>query len=184
MHGPQTNSTTRICDSDDDDDSDAIPLTRPSASMSDITELVAQALAAERGALDCRLAELERKQNKFMETTANLEQKLNIMRKQIVEATVKGTISVLTGSTSPFATIEDTQTQRKENANKFQSINEGLSSTNNGLAVLQQHMTLLLQRTEQMFLANHDPDIASPPRAITNHQANSHMTDMEGAGES
>ena len=160
--------------------------------MSDITELVAQALASERGALDRRLLELERKQNEFLETTAKLEVKLNNMRKQIVDATVKGTISVLTGSASPFATKEDALAQREQNANEFQSIKEGLSSTTTGMNILQQHMTLLLQRTKKFLSDNHDPDIASPPRKARaiNHTnpedstpADSHMTDVEGDGE-
>ena len=188
--GLQPDSTTMLRDTDDDDvddDSDTTPLTRPSASTSDIAELVAQAIAAERGALDRRLAELERKQNEFMETTAKMEQKLTEMRKQIVEATVTGTISVLTGSNSPFATKEDAQTQREENAIEFQSIKEGLVATNNGMTIIQQHMTLLLQRTEQLFSGETlDPDIASPPRkarAIDTAPADSHMTDVEGAGD-
>jgi len=186
----QRDSSTRLReyddDDEDDDDSDSTPLTRPSATMSDITELVAQAIATERGALDRRLFELERKQQEFLETTAKLEDKLNDMRKQIVDATVKGTISVLTGATSPFATKEDAQVQREENANEFQSIKEGLMSTNQGMALLQQHMTLLLQRTETLFSSGHDPDIASPPRksrAISHNQADSHMSDMEGDGD-
>jgi len=173
-------------DLDTDDQSDSTPLTRPSASMSDITELVAHAMAAERGALDRRMAELERKQNEFIETTAKLEEKLNDMRKQIVDATVKGTLSVLTGTTSPFATKEDALAHREANAHEFQSIKEGLSSTNTGLTILQQHMTLLLQRTEKFFSGDHDPDIASPPRkarAINQNPADSHMTDVEGEGE-
>jgi hypothetical protein len=79
---------------------------------------------------------LERKQNEFLETTAKLEQKLNDMRKQIVNATVKGTISVLTGSMN------------------FNLLKKGWSLPTTGMVVLHQHMTLLLQRTKQMFSAS------------------------------
>jgi len=190
-YGNQLDSTTRLrrdsdSDSDDDEHSDSTPLTRPSATMSDITELVAQALAVERSALDRRLLELERKQQEFLDTTEKFEQKLNDMRQQIVDATVKGTISVLTSSASPFATKEDALAQREANATEFQSIKEGLSSTNTGMTILQQNMTLLLQRTERFFSNSHDPDLSSPPRkarAVEHHQADSHMSDMEGDGE-
>ena len=160
--------------------------------MSDINELVTQALASERGALDRRLLELERKQNEFIEKTTKLEEKLNDMRRQIVDATIKGTISVLTGATSPFATKEDAQARREENAIEFHSIKEGLTSTNNGMSILQQHMTILLQRTEAFLSTSTEPDIKSPPRksrAISNqendpsNQTDSHMTDVEGVGE-
>ena len=59
-------------------------------------------------------------------------------------------------------------------------------STTNGVSVLQAHMTLLLQRTEQLFAANHEPDIKSPPRkarATEPLPADSPMTDVEGVGE-
>ena len=199
-YGQQLDNATRLRDSDEDAadaDSDSTPLTRPSTSMSDINELVTQALASERSALDRRLLELERKQNEFIEKTTKLEDKLNDMRRQIVDATVKGTISVLTGATSPFATKEDAQAQREENAVEFHSIKEGLASTNNGMSILQHHMTILLQRTETFMSTTNDPDIKSPPRksrAISNqtdqtdqtdpsNPTDSHMTDVEGVGE-
>ena len=46
--------------------------------------------------------------------------------------------------------------------------------------------TFQKQRTEKLF-ENQDPDIASPPRKAREltqtHPADSHMTDVEGAGE-
>ena len=170
---------------DSDDDSDTTPLTRPSASTVDVGELVAQALADERAKLDSRLTELERKQEAFMASTAKWEQTISEMRKQIVDATVAGTISVLTGNQSPFATKVDTQQLREDNATEFQSLKESMITTTNGVTVLQAHMTLLLQRTEQLFAATHDPDIQSPPRkarATEPLPADSPMTDVVGVG--
>ena len=94
---------------DSDNDSDSTPLTRPSASTVNVGKLVAQALANERAKLDCRLSELESKQQTFMESIDKWEHTLSEMRKQIVDATVTGTISVLTGHQSPFATKADTE---------------------------------------------------------------------------
>ena len=172
---------------DSDDVSDSTPLTRPSASTVDVGELVAQALADERAKLDCRMAELESKQQAFMESTAKWEQTLSEMRKQIVDATVAGTISVLTGNQSPFSSKADVQQLREDNANEFQSLKESMISTTNGVTVLQTHMTLLLQRTEQLFAASaQDPDIQSPPRkarATEPLPADSPMPDVEGVGE-
>ena len=171
---------------DSDEDSDSTPLTRPSASTVDVGELVAQALANERAQLECRMTELESKQQAFMESIDKWEHTLSEMRKQIVDATVTGTISVLTGHQSPFATKADTQKIRDDNATEFQSLKESMISTTNGVSVLQAHMTLLLQRTEQLFAANHEPDIKSPPRkarATEPLPADSPMTDVEGVGE-
>ena len=145
----------------------------------------AQALADERAKLDSRLTELERKQEAFMASTAKWEQTISEMRKQIVDATVAGTISVLTGNQSPFATKVDTQQLREDNATEFQSLKESMITTTNGVTVLQAHMTLLLQRTEQLFAATHDPDIQSPPRkarATEPLPADSPMTDVVGVG--
>lgn len=179
------NNETNMHDSDEE--SDSTPLTRPSSSsVVDVKELVAQALAEERAKLDTRLSELERKQEEFLERTLNWEQKLVDMRKQIVDATVSGTISVLSGTHSPFATKADTQQLRNDNAAEFQSLKESILSTTNGVTVLQTHMTLLLQRTEHLFAAAHDPDIKSPPRkarATDLLPADSPMTDVEGVGE-
>ena len=100
---------------DTDDVSDSTPLTRPSASTIDVSELVTQALAAERAKLDRRMSELESKQQAFMESTAKWEQTLREMRKEIVDATVTGTISVLMGNRSPFVTQSDAQKLREEN---------------------------------------------------------------------
>ena len=157
-----------------DDGSDSTPLTRPSASTVDIGKLVAQALAAERVKLDRRLSELESKQQAFLESIDKWEHTLSEMRKQIVDATVTGTISVLTGHQSPFATKADTQKLCEDNAT-------------NGVTVLQDHMTLLLQCTKQLFAAHHEPDIQSPPRKARATKpalpADSPMTDVEGVGE-
>ena len=108
------------------------------------------------------------------------------MRKQIVDATVAGTISVLTGSSSPFATKEDAQQQRIENTNEFHSLKESLATNQTALDVLQQHMTIMLRRTEQIFADRYDPSLQSPPRkarATDQPTADSHMTDVMGDGE-
>jgi uncharacterized protein YdaL len=120
-----------------------------------------------------------------MASTAKWEQTISEMRKQIVDAMVAGTFSVLTGNQYPFATKADTQQLRKDNATKFQSLKESMISTTNGVTVLQAHMTLLLQQTEQLFAATHDPDIQSPPwksHATEPLQADSPMTDVVGVG--
>jgi hypothetical protein len=183
VYGSMRMETTNLNDEQSDDtDSSTTPLTRPSAYTADVADLVAQALAVEREDLNKRLAELERKQTKFMETTAKWEQQFIDMRKQIVDATVSGTISVLTGSNSPFPTKEDAQKQREENTNKFQTMKAGLADTNNRVMVLQQNMTLLLQRTEQLFAATHDPNITSLPRKArprTSTPAGSPMVDND-----
>ena len=173
----------------EDDNSDTTPLTRPSATFTpDISDLIAQALSAKRAALDKRLYELEQQQLVFLEKTAQWEQKLADMKRQIVDATVSGTISVLTGTSSPFATKADVIKQREENIIKFQSLKEGMTSTSNGVAVLQENMHILLQRTEQLFVTKHDPDIKSPPRKSrvtdTLTLADSPMHALEGDGES
>ena len=99
MSYAETQRVNHDASADDDDDSDTTPLTRPSAAFTpDISDLIAQALAVERAALDKRLYELEQQQLVFLEKTA---QKLADMKRQIVEATVSGTISVLTGTSSP-----------------------------------------------------------------------------------
>ena len=169
-----------------DENSDSTPLTRPSATTTDIADIVAQALARERANLDNRIAELERQQQEFQEKTSLWEQKLLDMRKQIVDATVHGTINVLTGNSSPFMTKTVAHQQHKETAAELQSLKESMEASNNGVLVLQQHMTILLQRTEQLFAAHHDPTVPSPPRkarATTPLPADSPMADVEGVGE-
>ena len=172
---------------DPEDSSDATPLTRPSAAPSDIAELVEKALATERAEMNKRLAIIEQQQKDFQEKTKTWEQKLTDMRKQIVDATVTGTISVLTGQSSPFATKDDAQKQRMENATEFQSLKEGMASNQTALDILQQNMTIMLQRTEQLFAERYDPSVDSPPRKARATKeplpADSPMTDVEGVGE-
>ena len=170
-----------------EESSDATPLTQPSAALSDIAELVEKALATERAEMNQCIADLEQQQHEFIATTKKCEQKLADMRKQIVDATVTGTISVLTaGTSSPFATKEDAQKQRMENATEFQSLKEGTASNQTALDILQQNMTIMLRRTEQLFKARHDPSTESPPRkarAKEHNPADSPMTDAEGVGK-
>ena len=178
--------TTRYDDSGDDS-SEATPLTRPSAAPSDIADLVAKALATERNDLNTRIAALERQQQEFSAATKQWEQKMLDMRKQIVDATVTGTISVLTGASSPFATKEDAQQQRIENTSEFQSLKESMAVNQSALEILQQHMTLMLRRTEQLFADRHDPSLQSPPRkarATDTSTADSPMTDVTGVSNS
>jgi hypothetical protein len=109
------------------------------------------------------------------------------MRKQIVDATVTGTISVLTGTSSPFATKDNAQKQRMENAAEFQSLKESMASNQTALDILQQNMTIMLRQTEQIFEERHDPSTNSPPRkarATEPHPADSPMTNVERVGES
>jgi hypothetical protein len=134
-----------------------------------------------------RIAELEQQQQKFGETFKKSEQKLTDMRKQIVDATVTSTISVLTGTSSPFATKDDAQKQRMENATEFQSLKVGMASNQIALDILQQNMTIMLCWTEQIFEERYDPSTESPPRkarAKEIHPADSPMNDEEGVGDS
>ena len=170
-----------------DETSDATPLTRPSAAPSDIADLVAKALATERDELNKRIEALEKQQQEFTKATTKWEQKLMDMRKQIVDATVTGTISVLTGTASPFATKDDALKQRTENATEFQSLKESMVSNQTALEVLQQHMTIMLRRTEQLFVDRHDPTMESPPRKARAKDpqlpADTLMTDVTGVSE-
>ena len=68
------------------------------------------------------------------------------------------------------------------------SLKESMISTTNGVTVLQAHMNLLLQPTEQLFAATHDPNIQSPPRKARATEpeplpADSPMTEVEGVGD-
>ena len=173
-------------DESGDESSEATPLTRPSAAPSDIADLVEKALAVEREEMNKRIAALEKQQREFTEVTKQWEQKLVDMRKQIVDATVTGTISVLTGESSPFATKTDAQKQRMENATEFQSLKESMANNQTTLDVLQEHMTIMLRRTEQLFADRHDPTSESPPRkarAKDTFPADSPMTDVTGVSE-
>ena len=101
------------------------------------------------------------------------------MRKQIVDAKVTGTILVLTGTSSPYATKEDAQKQREENAAEFRTIKESMTSNQTALDILQQNMTVMLRRTEQIFAATYNPSITSPPhksRATDPSPADSYMS--------
>ena len=179
--------TTRRFEDSGDDSSDATPLTRPSAAPSDIAELVEKALAIEREELNKRIEALEKQQHVFNETAKKWEQKMLDMRKQIVDATVTGTISVLTGAASPFATKDDALKQRTDNAAEFRSLKETLATNQNAMEILQQHMTIMLRRTEQIFADRYDPTLESPPRKAraTDYQstADSPMTDVAGASD-
>jgi len=183
-YGRTTLRDDNSADNSSDESSDATPLTRPSAAPSDIADLVEKALASEREELNKRFDALEKQQQAFNEATQQWEQKLVDMRKQIVDATVSGTISILTGTTSPFATKSDAHQQRMENATEFQNLKESMANNQTALDVLQQHMTIMLRRTEQIFAERYDPSLESPPRkarAKDRSTADSPMTDVTGA---
>ena len=114
------------------------------------------------------------------------------MQQQIVEATVQGTMSVLTGTMSPFATKEDALQNQTKSSQDIQSLKEQVTTTNRTLAILQQSIDALVNRSR---LGPHHPDdntITSPPRKMratesaTQQQcihpspADSTMQDMEG----
>jgi hypothetical protein len=171
-----------------DNDSDTTPILRPSSVTLDIADLVQKAMEKERRELDRQFAALESQQQKFIAKVDQWDQKLQDMRKQIVDTTVQGTMAVFSGAASPFATREDSQLLRKQTAADMQALKEAVTTTNSNMAIIQQSITALIQRTDQLFAANHDPLIPSPPRKtrITGHTisevpADSPMT--EGGGE-
>jgi hypothetical protein len=117
---------------------------------------------------------------------------MKTMQQQIVEATVQGTMSVLTGTMSPFATKEDALQNQTKSSQDIQSLKEQVTTTNRTLAILQQSIDALVNRSR---LGPHHPDdntITSPPRKMqatksaTQQQcihpspADSTMQDMEG----
>ena len=134
-----------------------------------------------------RIEALEKQQHAFTEATKQWEQKMSDMRKQIVNATVTGTISVLTGASSPFATKDDALKQRTENSIKFQSLKKSMATNQSAMDVLQHHMAIMLQRTEQIFADRYEPSVESPPRKARAKDnpspADSPMTDVEGVSE-
>ena len=178
-----------------DTDSDATPQSRPRSTTLDLTSLVEKALAQERSVLDRQFKELESKQKEFLDKVANWESSLQTMQQQIVEATVQGTMSVLTGTTSPFATKEEAFQNQTKSSQDIQSLKEQVTTTNRTLAILQRSIEALVTRSHTALSHQDDNTITSPPRKLrateltplhqTAHQspADSTMLDMEGVRE-
>ena len=83
------------------------------------------------------------------------------MKKEIVDSTVQGTVTLLTGTMTPFATKED-NIKLQEQTNTV--IHQAVNTTNNEIASLKEGISALLQRTNHLFATIHNPDETSPPR--------------------
>ena len=118
-------------------------------------------MAKEKAALAAKLAEFERQQNEFNEKVKEWDQKLMAMKQDIVDSTVKGTMNLLTSTSTPFATKED-NIKLQEQTNRV--IHAAVNTTNTEIASLKDGISALLQRTNHLFATIHDPDESSPPR--------------------
>jgi hypothetical protein len=175
----------------DNDDSDATPISRPFSATSNIAEMVEKAIARERSALDARIAALEAQQQKFLSRVDQWDQQIVAMRTQIVDATVTGTMSVLTGETSPFATKDDAQQHREQTAADLQELKEAVTTTNNNMLLIQQSIAALLHRTDELFESARPSSSAPSPKrktrvtdGDTSHPADFPMANVEGVGNS
>ena len=167
---------------------------RTASIQSDVSTMVEKALATERAALQAKFEALEKQQNEFNIKVKEWDTKMEEMKKEIVESTVKGTVTLLTGSMTPFATKED-NIQLQEQTNKV--IHTAVSTTNHEIAGLKEGISELLQRTNRLFASIHNPDETSPPRKMRQPSdrespptspvrlfpADSDMTIMDGVSE-
>ena len=178
-----------------DNDSDTTPQSRTRSTTNDISALVEKALEQERHVLDIRFKDLESKQREFLEKVATWETTIKTMQQQIVEATVQGTMTVLTGTTSPFATKEEALQQQTKSSQDIQSLKEQVTTTNRTLAILQRSIESLVSRIQTIPSHLEDSSITSPPRKMRateltaqnkdtpNIPADSTMQDMDGVRE-
>jgi hypothetical protein len=178
-----------------DNDSDATPQSRTRPHAPDIQSLVEKALEQERTILNSRFKDLETKQKEFWDKMATWESTLQTMQQQIVAATVQGTMSVLTGTTSPFATKEEALQHQTKSSQDIQSLKEQVTTTNRTLAILQRSIEALVTRTKVGPSNQSDQTITSPPRKmrateaaaqpqpIQQPPADSTMQDMDGVRE-
>jgi len=127
----------------------------------EVSAMVEKALAAERATLAAKFEALERQQQEFNNKVKEWDQKMMTLKNDIVDSTVKGTVTLLSGTMSPFATKED-NIKLQEQTNK--EIHSAVNSTNNEIASLKDGISALLQRTNHLFASIHDPDETSPPR--------------------
>jgi hypothetical protein len=179
---------------DSDTDSDATPQSRTRSVTHDINSLVEKALAQERSILETRFKDLESKQKEFLDKLVNWESTLQTMQQQIVKATVQGTMSVLTGTMSPFATKEESLQNQTKSSQDIQSLKEQVTTTNRTLAILQRSIESLVTRS-QFSNPHMDESITSSPRKMRATEVNAQQTilpttpadstmqDMEGVRE-
>jgi hypothetical protein len=83
------------------------------------------------------------------------------MKQDIVDSTVKGTMTLLTSTTTPFATKED-NIRLQEQTNRV--IHAAVNTTNTEIESLKDGILALLQHTNHLLATIHDPDKTSPPR--------------------
>ena len=150
---------------------------RAGSFQSDVSTMVEKALAIERAALQAKFEALEKQQSEFDNKVKEWDTKMEEMKKEIVESTVKGTVSLLTGSMTPFATKED-NIQLQEQTNKV--IHMAVNTTNLEIAGLKDGtISELIQRTNRLFATIHDPDETSPPRKMRLRQESQQHYDKD-----
>jgi len=129
--------------------------------QTEVSAMVEKALAAERLVLEEKFKSLERQQQEFNERVKEWDKKISDMKNEIVESTVQGTVTLLTGTMTPFATKEDNIKLQEQTSTV---IHNAVNTTNNEIASLKEGISALLQRTNHLFASIHDPDETSPPR--------------------
>ena len=129
--------------------------------QTEITTLVEKAIAEQKAILEEKIKAYDETRGQLEERIKELGNQMSSMKKDIVESTVKDTLKLLTGTSTPFATKEDNIKLQEQTS---QVIHAAVNTTNNEIASLKDGIATLLQRTNHLFATIHDPEEESPPR--------------------
>jgi hypothetical protein len=111
--------------------------------------------------LEAKLLAFKKPQQQFNDKVKEWDQKMMTMKQDIVDSTVKGTMTLLTSTTTPFGTKKD-NIRLQEQTNRV--IHAAVITTNTEIASLNDGILALLQRTNHLFVTIHDPDKTSLTR--------------------